>query len=86
MVTVYKFSHRRLRNKKRRQEDKFLILLSNQIVIIDTEWDGMKRARKHGKPVVEMIRLSNRNRKLEITSLNKLLEQNGNEFKEKIDY
>ena len=80
-----KIDFKRLRKPRRRNQDKYLILLSNQVVIIDTEWDGMKRAMRSGKRIEEMILLPNRNRKLEVTTLNKLLEQNGNEFRSKIE-
>ncbi len=61
---------------------KYFILLSNQIVIIDAEWDGMKKARMSGKQVLEMFELDGReNRKLEVTTLTHILEQNDSKEK-----
>lgn len=52
---MIRISHRKLIKESKRQKQKYLILLSDQTVIIDTEWEGMKKARQHGKPIVEML-------------------------------
>lgn len=75
--------HWKTRHKK---QDIYFVLLSNQQVIIDTEWDAMKRARFTGKQVVEMMLLKDRKKaEPKILSLNKLLEDNDNKNKKEIE-
>lgn len=47
---------RKLKKRKRRSQVKYFVLLSNQAVIIDTEWDALSTARKRypGKRIDEM--------------------------------
>lgn len=58
---------------EKRKEQKYLILLSNHVTIIDGEWSGMKKAVRHRKPIIEMMETDARIHSQE-TGLNKLLE------------
>lgn len=64
---------RTLKTNLKRKQQKYLVLLSNQVVIIDNEWAAMKRARQLKKPIVDMLSTSARMNSQE-TVLTKLLE------------
>jgi hypothetical protein len=85
MGRIRKVDFKPLKRRSRRLHDKFLLLLSNQVVIIDTEWEALITARKKypEKRIVEMLPTKRKNIKSEVTTLNKLLEQNDHNFKEK---
>jgi hypothetical protein len=65
--------NRNLSVVKKRKEEKYLVILSNQTVVIDTEFQAMKRARRHQKPISDMHMTDARIHAQE-TSLTKLLE------------
>ncbi len=57
----------------KRVTQKFLVLLSNSIVVIDTEMQSMKKALKFGKPISDM-HMTDARIHSQTTTLNKLLE------------
>lgn len=70
---------KKLKPYRSKDVQKYLILLSNQLVILDDEFSAMKKARLSGKAILEMYptnRVINRT-----TTLTHLLEEN--EQKEK---
>jgi hypothetical protein len=66
-------SNKPLKSKLRRKETKYLVLLSNNQVVIGPEWWAAKHARLTGKRISEML-LTNVRVNRQITTLNKLLE------------
>ncbi len=71
----FRKAHWKIRKKS---QPIYFVLLSNQKVIIDTEWDAMKRARLSGKAVIEMMLIKDRKQpERRDLFLNKLLEDNG---------
>jgi Na+/phosphate symporter len=66
---------RKLINKaqKKREQQKYVVLLSNQTVIVGSEWDAMKRAVKTRKVILEMLPTYKRIND-QVTSLTKLIE------------
>jgi len=62
-----------IRSKNKKEQQKYLILLSNDVVIINEEFTAMKIARRYNKPIRDMLptnaRLIN-----QVTVLSKLLE------------
>lgn len=73
-MSQIKISHKKLIASGKKDQQKYLILLSDQTVFIDTEYEGMKRARKHGKTIIEMMP-TNARLIAQQTSLTKLLER-----------
>jgi hypothetical protein len=71
-------------NKPKRPEQKFIVLMSDQTVFIGLEWEAMKKARKYGKPVVDMLPTSARVNS-QSTSLTKILESLERETKPEIN-
>lgn len=55
-----KVDRKKLKPTPKKQQQKYLILLSNQNIIIDNEWAAMKKARRSGKAILEMFKISNR--------------------------
>lgn len=51
---------RTLKAMSKKQRQKWLVLCSDQTVFINTEFQAMKQARQHGKPIVEMLKTSAR--------------------------
>lgn len=71
----YKLDNRKLNKKLKRPQQKYLILLPNDRVIIDTEFQAMKTWRKKysDKPIVEMLKTDSRANS-QVNTLTKLLE------------
>lgn len=65
---------RKLKSNPKRRQQKYLILLSNQMVIIDTEFVAMKRARAFDKPIIEMLAHNGRSHSAQPINLTSLLE------------
>lgn len=71
----YRLHNKELTRKNKRQQQKYLLLLSNQIVIIGGEWEVMKMWRKyyHDKSIHELLPTTARLNS-GVTGLTKLLE------------
>lgn len=65
--------NKKLITRNKSQEQKYLILLSNQQVIIGSEWLGMKMATRFGKPISDMLPTDARIND-QVTTLDKLLD------------
>ena len=72
-----KISHKKLKKSTKKDKQKYLILLSDQTVIIENEWEAMKKATDHcmrnRKTIVEMMPTHARIN-AQTTGLSKLLE------------
>lgn len=76
-MTPIRINFKKLKESKKRAKQKYLILISDQTVIIDTEWEAMKKAVRHckcnKKQITEMLPTSSRIN-AQTTGLSKLLE------------
>ncbi len=72
---LYLLHNRKLNKKLKRPQQKYLILLSNQVVIIDTEFQAMKKWRRQffDKKITEFQKTDAR-ANCQVTGLTKLLE------------
>lgn len=66
-------SGKKLKSNLKREEQKYLILLSDQTVIVNSEFQAMKEARRFGKPIIEMQKTDARVNN-QVTNLSILLE------------
>lgn len=71
----YLLHNKPLKKKGKRKQQKYLLLLSNDVVIIGSEFEVMRKYRKEfsGKPILEMLPTSARLNN-QTTVLTKLLE------------
>lgn len=58
---------------KKREQQKYVVLLSNQTVIVGSEWQAMKRAVRMRKSILDMLPTYKRIND-QVTSLTKLIE------------
>lgn len=55
VAAAQKRHHRKLKTSPKRKQQKYLVLLSNQVVIIGSEWTAMKEATRTGKTIIDML-------------------------------
>ena len=69
--------------KAAKPQQKYLILLSDQTVIVDEEFEAMKKAIKTQKPIIDMLPCSNKMgaQKTNLTLLLEKLESNKQVYK-----
>lgn len=75
-------SSKKLKSNLKRAEQKYLILLSDQTVIVNSEFQAMKEARQFGKPIIEMQKTDARVNN-QVTNLSILLENLAKETNQK---
>jgi len=68
-----KVDNRKLVSHTKRSQQKYLVLMSNQQVIIGSEWSAMKKAVRTGKPICDMLPTDARVND-QVNDLSKLLE------------
>ncbi len=76
-MTPIKISHKKLKKSTKKDKQKYLILISDQTVIIENEWQTMKKATRHcrvsKKSILDMLPTHARIN-AQTTGLSKLLE------------
>lgn len=76
-MTPIRINFKRLKESKNKSNQKYLILISDHTVIIDSEWEAMKKATRHcrlnNKQILDMLPTYARTI-AQTTGLTKLLE------------